>query len=63
MRSLPKLSVWIPETQADSPVLWSLRALLMKTSKAAIDVSDTGERWLMLVLAVVVLVGLAMLPA
>ena len=35
----------------------------MKTSKAAIDVTDTGERWLLLALLAVVVAGLAMLPA
>jgi hypothetical protein len=35
----------------------------MKSSKAAIDVKDRGERWMLLMLAVMVTVGLAMLPA
>lgn len=34
----------------------------MKTSKAAIDVTDKGERWILLLLVAVVAVGLAMLP-
>jgi hypothetical protein len=36
---------------------------IMKSSKATIDVKDTGERWTLLLLAMSVLIGLAMLPA
>jgi hypothetical protein len=34
----------------------------MKTSRTEVDLQDTGERWILLILAVLVVAGLAMLP-
>jgi hypothetical protein len=49
---------WQPKT-----VLLPVQGSATKESKAAIDVTDRGERWVLLVLVAAVVIGLAMLPA
>jgi hypothetical protein len=50
------------ETRATLHVFKATREPMMKTSKAALNVKDTGERWMLLLLAMSVVIGLAMLP-